>query len=201
MRIGAETGRAFRNARRSLGLSQHRVAELVGLSQSAISRVERGISEVGIVPLAMIAGVLGLDLVVSLHPGGAPVRDAGHIRLMSRLRGLLPSHLVLKTEVPMPIIGDRRAIDALIAFPRLDTAFELETRLTDAQALVRRAILKQRDAGLACMILVFPDTAANRRAVAAAAPTLRPAFPLSSRVILGALRAATTPPGNGMLFV
>lgn len=151
MRIGADLGRAFRNARRSLGLSQLRVAELVGLSQATISRLENGRSSIGIVTLAMIADVLGLDLVVTLHPGGAPVRDAGHIRVMTRLRSLLPAQFVLKTEVPVPIMGDRRAIDVLIADPRLDTGFELETRLTDAQALVRRIILKQRDTGLACM--------------------------------------------------
>lgn len=201
MRIGADLGRAFRNARRSLGLSQLRVAELVGLSQATISRLENGRSSIGIVTLAMIADVLGLDLVVTLHPGGAPVRDAGHIRVMTRLRSLLPAQFVLKTEVPVPIMGDRRAIDVLIADPRLDTGFELETRLTDAQALVRRIILKQRDTGLACMVLVFPDTTANRQAVAAALPTLRPSFPLSSRAILSALRAGMTPAANGILFV
>lgn len=200
-RISGEIGRAFRNARRSLGLSQLRVAELVGLSQAAISRLESGRSHVGVVALAMIADVLGLDLVVTLHPGGAPVRDAGHIRAMTRLRSLLPDQFVLKTEVPLPMMGDRRAIDALIADPSLDTGFELETRLIDAQALTRRAILKQRDAGLACMVLVFPDTAANRQAVAAASATLRPSFPLGTRAILSALRAGNAPAANGILFV
>lgn len=188
-------------ARRSLGLSQQHVAGLVGISQSVLSRLEGGRSTCSVGVLAMIAAVLGLDLVVSLHPGGAPVRDAGHIRVMTRLRERLPRHFVLKTEVPIPIAGDRRAIDSLIADPALNTGFELETRLTDAQALVRRAILKQRDAGIACMVLVFPDTAANRQAVEAAAPTLRPSFPLGTRAILAALRAGTTPSANGILFV
>lgn len=149
----------------------------------------------------MIGAVLGLDLAVTLHPGGTPVRDAGHIRAMTRLRDRLPRHFLLKTEVPVPIAGDRRAIDALVADPPLNTGIELETRLTDAQALTRRAILKQRDAGIACMILVFPNTEANRQAVEAAGPTLRPSFPLSSRAIVAALRAETTPSANGILFV
>jgi hypothetical protein len=51
------------------------------------------------------------------------------------------------------------------------------------------------------MILVFPDTAANRQAVEAAGPTLRPSFPLSSRAILAALRAGRIPTANGILFV
>jgi transcriptional regulator with XRE-family HTH domain len=201
MRITAEIGRAFRLARRSLGLSQRHVAELVGISQSALSRLEGGRSTCGIAVLAMTAAVLGLDLVVSLHPGGAPVRDAGHIRVMTRLRERLPGYFLFKSEVPVPIAGDRRAIDSLVADPPLNTGFELETRLTDAQALVRRATLKQRDTGIACMILVFPDTAANRQAVEAAGPTLRPSFPLSSRAILAALRAGTIPTANGILFV
>src|SRR5688500_19665552 len=112
--MNAEIGRAFRMARRSLGLSQRRVAELVGISQSALSRLEGGRSTCGISVLAMIAAVLGLDLVVNLHPGGTPVRDAGHIRVMTRLRELLPRHFVLRTEVPVPIAGDRRAIDSLV---------------------------------------------------------------------------------------
>ena len=201
MRINAEIGRAFRLARRSLGLSQRHVAELVGISQSVMSRLEAGRSTCSIGVLAMVGAVLGLDLVVGVHPGGTPVRDAGHIRVMTRLRTRLPRHFVLKSEVPVPIAGDRRAIDALIADPPLDTGFELETRLTDAQALVRRTILKQRDAGIGCLILVFPDTVANRQAVAAAAPTIRPSFPLTSRAILAALRAGRTPSANGILFV
>jgi hypothetical protein len=51
------------------------------------------------------------------------------------------------------------------------------------------------------MIIVLPDTAANRAALAAAAATLRPAFPLESRAILTALRAGQTPKANGILFV
>lgn len=201
MRINAEIGRAFRMARRSLGLSQRHVAELVGISQSVMSRLEAGRSTCSITVLAMIGAVLGLDVVVGVHPGGTPVRDAGHIRVMTRLRARLSRPFVLKTEVPIPITGDRRAIDALIADPPVDTGFELETRLADAQALVRRTILKQRDAGVGCMVLVFPDTAMNRQAVEAAAPTLRPSFPLSSRAVLAALRAEATPSANGILFV
>ncbi|MGH2357541.1 MAG: hypothetical protein ACRDGJ_05955 [Candidatus Limnocylindria bacterium] len=101
----------------------------------------------------------------------------------------------------MPIVGDLRSIDAVINRPSLHTGFELESRLTDAQALVRRILLKQRDAGLACMILVLADTLANRQAVAAADATLRPAFPLDARRVMAALRAGRTPEANGILFV
>jgi hypothetical protein len=163
--------------------------------------MEAGQGRLGLVKLAMIGDVLGLDLVVSVHPGGAPIRDAGHLRLMNRLRSRLPGEFRWRTEIPMPIMGDRRAIDTMIVAPRIDAGFELETRLLDAQALGRRVLLKQRDSALQSMVIVLPDTAINRASVSTAAPTLRPAFPLGSRAILAALRAGQTPTANGILFV
>lgn len=200
MRLRADTGRAYRLARRSAGLSQAAVGRLAGTSQASVSRIERGMGAGDLVLLAMIGSVVGLDLVVNAYPGGAPVRDAGHTKLTRRLQLLLPRDFAWQTERFMPIAGDQRSIDAVIIGPPLDTGFELELRLTDAQALVRRTRLKQRDANLACMILVFADTAANRRAVAAAEATLRPAFPLDARHVLAALRAGRMPEANGILF-
>jgi hypothetical protein len=101
----------------------------------------------------------------------------------------------------IPIPGDRRAVDAVIVEPAVQVGFELESRLLDAQAVTRRAALKQRDAGLACLVLVLSDTAANRRSVAAAGPTLRAAFPLGGRAVLWALRAGRAPSAGGILFV
>lgn len=149
----------------------------------------------------MIGSVVGLDLVVNVYPGGSPVRDAGHARLTRRLQLVLPDHFQWRTEQLLPIPGDQRSIDAVIVHPALRTAFEIETRLMDAQDLARRALRKQRDADLACMLLVFADTAANRRAVAAAEATLRPAFPLDRRAVLGRLRVGRSPEANGILFV
>lgn len=199
-RLRAEVGRAFRLARRSAGLSQASVGRLVGASQSSISRIERATRGADVVLLAMIGSVIGLDLAVNVYPGGSPVRDAGHTRLMRRLQLLLPDHFGWQTEQVLPIPGDQRSIDAVIVRPPLQTGFELETRLMDTQDLVRRALRKQRDANLACTVLVFADTAANRRAVAAAEATLRPAFPLDGRAVLASLRAGRTPEANGILF-
>ncbi|MCA1588569.1 MAG: hypothetical protein LC744_07935 [Chloroflexi bacterium] len=173
---------------------------MVGTSQPTISRIERATAEADLTLLAMIGTVIGLDLVVAVYPGGAPVRDAGHIKLTYRLQGLLPTEFVWQTEQVMPAPGDQRSIDAIIRNPPLRTGFELESRLVDGQAVARRALLKQRDANLACMILVFADTTANRRAVASSEATLRPAFPLGARQLLFALRSHRTPPANGILF-
>lgn len=200
LRMRAEIGRAYRLARRSAGLTQASVARLVGTSQASISRIERAKGDAGLTLLAMIGSIIGLDLVVKVYPGGAPIRDAGHIKLADRLRRLLPTEFVWQTECLMPMPGDQRSIDAVIVTPSLGTGFELESRLFDGQALVRRTLLKQRDANLACMILVFADTIANRRAVAAADATLGPAFPLGARRLLSALRSGRTPEANGILF-
>jgi DNA-binding XRE family transcriptional regulator len=181
-------------------MTQARLAHLVGGSQSTISRIERGVASADLRLHAAIASVLGLEFVANVYPVGSPVRDAGHVRLMGRLRALLPAEYRWRTEVPLPFPGDSRALDAVVAAPPIDAAFELETRLLDAQALVRRATLKLRDAGVTSMVLVLPGTRANRDAVAAAEPTLRGSFPAGSREILAALRTGQTPLRSGILF-
>lgn len=165
-----------------------------------MSRIERGRATADLVVLAMFGSVVGLDLWVKLFPAGSPVRDAAHARLLGRLQARLPSEFRWRTEVPIPVPGDQRGIDAMIVEPAVDAGFELESRLLDSQAVTRRAALKQRDAGLACMILVLADTMANREAMAAAEPTLRAAFPLDGRSLLNALRSGQTPPAGGILF-
>jgi hypothetical protein len=71
----------------------------------------------------------------------------------------------------------------------------------DAQALVRRLALKQRDAGLARMVLVLADTRTNRAALAAADGTLRSAFPLARHEVIASLRVGRAPNANGIVLV
>jgi hypothetical protein len=89
----------------------------------------------------------------------------------------------------------------MLVNPPIRVGFELESHLLDAQALARRASLKQRDAGLARMVIVIADTALNRASLAAADPTLRAAFPLRGRALLTDLRAGRLPRDNGVLAV
>lgn len=182
-------------------MSQAFVADQTGISQAEYSRIERGEANASLVKLSAAAAVLGLDLVQKLYPVDSPMRDAGHLRVLGRLQALVPAGFQWATEVPIPSAGDLRAVDAMIVRPRIDTGFEVESVLLDAQALTRRALLKRRDSGLVSMIIVLPDTRHNRSAVLAGAPTLRASFPLESRAILVALRAGRAPQGNGILFV
>ena len=54
--------------RQELGLSQRELAELVGTTQSAIARLERGGRPPRIDTLLRIADALDCDLTVELHP-------------------------------------------------------------------------------------------------------------------------------------
>ena len=151
--------------------------------------------------MATLASVVGLDMVVTFYPGMTPLRDLGHVRLLARLQALVGTPAGWRTEVPIPIPGDQRALDATLRIGARLVGFELETRLGDAQALSRRATLKARDAGVSAMILVLADTRWNRSALVASAPTLRASFTLGPREILAALRAGAVPSGNGILVV
>jgi len=201
VRTRLEVGAGIRQARRAAGLSQVSVARRARLSQSGVSRIERGVAAASVDDLAALAGVVGLDLVVQLYPGGSPIRDTAHVRAMGRLKAILPAAFRLAAEVPIPISGDQRAVDAVLVDPPLRVGFELESRLLDMQALVRRVALKQRDAGLARMVLVVPDTPANRAAASTARATLSAAFPAGHRLVLAALRTGRQPPANGILWV
>jgi transcriptional regulator with XRE-family HTH domain len=199
-RLRLELGNALRDARRGAGLRQQTVAQRAAISQAGVSRTERATRSATLDELAILAAVVGLDLVVRLYPGPDPIRDRAHVRLLARLQAELPT-LKWWTEVPVPIPGDQRAIDAVVRFGSLGVGFELETRLVDAQALVRRLALKQRDAGLARMVLVLADTRTNRAALAAADGTLRSAFSLAKREVIASLRDGRAPNANGIVLV
>ena len=81
----------------------------------------------------------------------------------------------MRTEVPLPIQGDLRAWDAVIAGfqPEADPLHtEAETRLYDAQGQLRRIALKARDGGADVLLLVVADTPRNRTAVRSAGPMI-----------------------------
>ena len=104
-------------------------------------------------------------------------------------------------EVPIPQILDQRAIDAVLTLPAGRIGFEAWVRLADAQAQLRAAHLKQRDAELARMVVVVKATHANRRALVAAGAGAFDAFPGSTRRILSALSAGQIPVANGVVLI
>jgi transcriptional regulator with XRE-family HTH domain len=194
-------GDQLRIARAAAGLSQRKLGSMVGLSHSAIGRMERGVVErITVDRLALVAAVLGMDLRIGLFPTGTPVRDSAHLGLIGRLRERVPGTLRWRTEVPVPIPGDLRCADVVIDGELVDAMVEAETRLDDLQAMERRIYLKQRDLGIRRVILLIADTRHNR-AVLGAHPELLERFPLSTRACLLALREGRDPGGNAIVLL
>ncbi|MDP9270606.1 MAG: helix-turn-helix domain-containing protein [Chloroflexota bacterium] len=195
-------GRECRNARLAAGLSLAHVGEEVGCAASEVWRIEQARAPwLRLERAAVLAAVLGLDLTVRTFPSGPPLRDAAHLALIQRLRRRCGSVWRWRTEVPLPIVGDRRALDILLSSAVGLVGIEAETALTDRQALVREIQLKQRDAAVDCMILLVLDSARNRAALRSESAEWHEAFPATARTILKALAAGAIPPANGILLL
>ena len=194
-------GDELRQARLVAGVSQRRVSEALGCSSAMISRVERGlVRNLTLRHVTRHAVVVGLALRADLFPAGAPIRDAGQLKVLARLQRHVADPFRWVLEMPVGR-GDLRAFDAGAIRSGCRVAFEAWSRVRDAQAQARSSHRKQLDAGVDRLVLVFGDTWTNRAAVRAAGEALRRAFPLTSRQVLAALRTGRDPGGNGIVFI
>ena len=193
-------GREVHLARIGAGLSLREVAA-AHVSHTEVWRIERASSPaVRVATLGRIAGIVGLALSVRVFLDGDPIRDAAHVQLLTRLHARIHPDLRWRTEVPLPLPGDRRAWDATIAGRVFLVGVEAETRIRDAQAVVRRLNLKQRDGDLDRVVLLVAATRANRQAVRLVMDDLAP-FAIASRDALLALREARDPGGNAVIIL
>ncbi len=190
------------------GLSVAEVACHVRLSPSTVGRIERAVAPAASVEqLARIGAAVGLDIRVRTFAGPDPLRDAGQIGLLDRLRDRLHPDLTFRTEVPLGISLDQRAWDGMIgrlrAEPPLssDLPVEAETRLADAQAQCRRIALKMRDGESTHVLVLVADTHRNRAAVEAGGRLIREWFPISPRRALAALARGEHPGGSALVFL
>lgn len=201
-RLLATAGSEIRMSRRAAGLSLRAAGGAVGLDHATLSRLERhGLEHVTVRQLALACAAVGLDLSIRAFPAGDAVRDAGHLRLLARFRARLPAGLELATEVPLPIPGDRRALDGWLRLLDGTMGVEAETRLADLQAAERKALQKQRDAHLDRMVLLVADSRGNRSVLEQHREDLRGSFPLDTRAILAAVGAGRLPSANGILVL
>lgn len=194
-----------REARIGLALSQATVGAAVGISQPQISRIEQArLPNLSVVDASRIASVLGLDLVVRTYPAGTPLRDAGHAERLRRVLKHVRAPLRYRTDVPLPQRPDQppeqRAWDALLDGGDRRTGIEVEMRLRDVQATIRRHALKRRDDPVDGFLLVLADTRTNRR-LFSEIEDLFPELPRvrMSRVVL-ALEHGVHPP-SGVVFI
>jgi transcriptional regulator with XRE-family HTH domain len=153
-RLGGFVGKAIRDGRRSLGLTQRALATRAGVSQTAVSRAERGVVEyVSILETARILDALDVRLDVAVHHpyriGGPAARDAVHLRLMSyAARRLGRCGFEVAREVP---VGTGRVLGwmDLLGWRPNDRALlvvEVKGDLTDVGALERQVAWYEREA-------------------------------------------------------
>ena len=172
------------------------------MSASALSRIERGlVPATSIVRLAQMHATVGLDLSARSYPGGAPLRDAGHAAFMSSFRALLHPSWRWATEVPLPIAGDQRAWDGLMALRTCRYGVEAEMAPHDAQALARRLQLKARDGAVDGVVLILPRTRTVRDFLAATMPLLALLFPVPGSRALELIAAGVDPGGSTIIVL
>lgn len=172
------------------------------MSHAQFGRIERGrIARVSIDQLSLACSSVGLKLISRAVPGAGPAVDAGQLAVLDRFRAVLPKGTPMWTEVPLPVPGDLRAWDGLVALEGIRIAIEAETRLGDVQALDRRCQLKLRDGGVEHLILVVSDTAHNREFLDHHRAALRSTFPRDGRQLLPLLRAGRAPAASGILVL
>ena len=200
-RLLLRVGEELRQARMAAGLSTRRLGSMVRISHTQVMRIEGGAApHVDLDILARMAGVLGHELSMAIHPVSSPVRDAASLSLLGRFRARIHSSILWRSEVPVPIPGDLRSADATLDGSMVDAMVECETRLGDIQAMQRRIAAKARDLGTRRVILLVLDCRHNRE-VARTTPELQRHFPIGTRTALGALARGEDPGGDCLIFL
>jgi transcriptional regulator with XRE-family HTH domain len=197
-----DLGRELRQARVEHGLSQDSVGQAVGLSDTEVGRIERGIIRtVSVIQWSRLLSVVGLELAARAYPAGSPIRDRASLQLLTRLRVEIPAQIGWQSEVPIGPAGDLRAWDAVLRVHGDRIGVEAETRLVDLQAVTRRIALKCRDSGIPKAILLLSATRTNRAALRAFEGSIRDAFPTPGREALYALRAGHLPGSSAVVLL
>lgn len=197
--------RELREARDLAGVSQRTLARELRVGQSTIWRIENALDDVGVVRLAEMASVLGLELAVRTYRIGDAVRDRGQLALGSRFEALLSDRWRVTDEALLPGAGETRAWDKLLRLIDSSSPYlvgvDLETRIQDIQALVRRTRGRERDGRVDAILIVVSNSAANRRLVDDLRRALGDGYWSKPRRIARALGAGERLPGGGVLLL
>ena len=198
--------REIREARQATGLTHGEIARAIGIARSNLTRLEAGKrDDVGIVECSKIASVLGYEVSVGLHPIGDPVRDKSQLACGRRFNALLTDRWRVTDETLLPGSGEQRSWDKLLRLvgesPRYLVGVDIESRVWDLQALVRRTRGRERDGQVDHILIVLADTAHNRRVADELRSGLGPDYAASPRRVLRALRAGEPIAGSAVILV
>ena len=195
-------GLDIRGARIQHGLSLKESGRPARLSAAQASRIERGlVGAPDVDKLAILCAAVGLELSVRAYPAGDPMRDAAHLALLGRFRARLHTTVRWRTEVPLPILGDLRAWDAVLVVEGRPMGVEAETRPRDVQALERRLALKMRDGQMESVILLLSATRSNRLLLRAHGDALAEEFPIPGVRAMELLNSGVHPGGSSIVLL
>ena len=194
--------RESRDARIGAGLSQQLVAKAMDRSDAWVSWTESGANRsLSIEDASRLLACVGLDLSVRAYPAGRGIRDEAQLALLANLKTLVEPRWEWRTEVPVPLVGDLRAWDAVLSRPGVSIAVEAETRLRDLQAVDRRVMLKLRDSNLDRVIILVANTRTNRSTLRDVGEALRANYPVPSGEALKALVRGRDPGANAIIVL
>lgn len=111
----------------------------------------------------------------------------------------------ISNETLLPGAGELRAWDKLLRLigetPPYLVGVDIESRVWDMQAIVRRTRERERDGHVDHLLIVLADTAHNRRVVAELRLALGAAYGTSPKSIMAALRKGEKLPGSGVILI
>ena len=203
--LSALFGRELRLARMTAGLTQARVAQLAGVSQTEVGRAERGIGDHSLDARCRLAAC-GHELGWRLYPiATVRLRDSGQLLLAQTITQA--AHPTWRARLEVAVApGDARAADLLLEGERETVQIEIERALVDLQAQLRSAELKRQALSgsrqrVVRLIMAVPDTKATRARLAPFAELLSRTLPVSSSRAWRAIRSGEPLGTDGILFV
>lgn len=214
--LARRIGIALRDSRRALGLTQREVATRAGITQTHVSRIERGVEPATpLTTLAACAAAVGVQLAafIEARPGASLPRDHEHLRRQALVidtarAGGWRGEPEARVTVPG---GQPRSVDVLLARDvarecAVTEIWDLMPDIGDAmrgleakvEAVRQRLDPEWRVTGL----LVVRATRRNRELVHRFGALFRARYPASSTAWLRALTDpdAPMPAGSGFLW-
>lgn len=207
--------RTLRALRRRKGWSQATVGERLGISQSELSRRERGsLENCSVAEVEHWGAVLGAHVSMEVRVDGErPLTDARHAQLQTWIVRLLQDHgWTALAEHSFNHYGDRGRIDVLAYHPiaRVVVVIEIKTRVDDVQDTIGRLDIKRRVAptlareqgwavAAVVPVLIILEHRTNRRRVADHAP-LFATYSVRSRAAVAWIRRPNGPAPSGVLL-